>query len=416
MGSWGVRSPGSLIDTAGTHEAAGIVTEFNPEPDAEKAQLPIAGYYPKIEGNRITGLEYGVQGMDTNNLKTGGLAISLASDRCRTHLTQVNPATGFPDACPRDDKDGHEEKMVPGRAHELPGHLVNTEKGLLFPSRLLVGAPPETEKWVQERPQNLFLLSQVEPLSCWQEALRKELPNPDGVKTVLLIGDGLNTALGVLYMKYAFPDAKFVVVGRTDKKLDVIAKAAPGRVKTIKTEDFTPNNGYHYVERELMGDKFDLVIPTIHVDTLKPFDNITKPDGGVIIWAAGQTDEDHRHVFKGVGDENRLHASYGNVAGSEFVAMQFFDALVRYDRDALNSVAEYPFWIAESLEDAVGPLGKLLSTGKFSTRLGDELRPTSRKVLIKTAPAEVANLYDHGNTGMVYSAGMPPSGSMGLEG
>lgn len=359
------------------HEGSGVVTASTP--NSNETVREIAAFLPTLSLNKreITGLHYERRFVNFQDIKKGQRVVVDAALRCDDHGRIVNNA--FPEDCHRSTEGGHVRKRVPGHM-EFPGFSYQAPYGLPYPNHMLSAVPDMLNKWIDKNPLvREKILVGVEPLSCCIEAFHPILMSGENPKCIAILGDGPNAAFLSFVASTAFPEASIFVIGRTDAKLRTIFSFNPEKIHIIKEGKSESEIGHVQLKKILKGKKLklDVLVPTIELESLSDYSEVVHPTGRVIVWAAGQVGQ--TNPFKGVGDPQKLHHSYGGKNKMEWSALQLLDALVYFSPKRLDAFTSYPYHIVP-FKDAQKPMEEWLNNkGKYSIEMDG--RRTSAKII-----------------------------------
>lgn len=365
----------SLLKTP-NHEGSGKVIKTTP--NSSDRPRKIAAFIPELSTNKkqITGLTYTLIDVDFQKIKKGDRVVVDAALRCDRHW-EISQ-NGFALDCHRDIADRHTRKRVPGHM-EFPGFSYDSSEGLPYPNHMLSPVPKGLNLWIDQDPSlNESLLVAMEPLSCCIEAFHPIFMEKSYPKKIAILGDGPNGALLSMVATIAFPEAQIYVVGRTPKKLQIIHDLNPEKIQ-VMIEGKEKGQSADEQLRKIVGrnNKLDVIIPTFEVPSFTQFSDIVNSSGRVIVWAAGQVGQ--KNPFKGVGDETKLHHSYGGKNKMEMSALLLCDALATTSPKTLDVIVRYPY-VRIPLRNAQEPMQEWLNNkGKYSVEMDG--RKTSAKLL-----------------------------------
>ncbi|MBI2617640.1 hypothetical protein HYW55_05905 [Candidatus Gottesmanbacteria bacterium] len=358
------------------HEGSGVIVSVTP--NSSDKPRKIAAFVPVFSKDKksITGLKYDVLEIDFQKIKKGDRVVIDASLRCDNHW-QISK-NGFALECHRDIAGRHTRKRVPGHM-ELPGFSYHAPFGLPYPNHMLSPVPKTLNTWIAKDPKKReSLLVAMEPLSCCIEAFHPVFMSRERVDRIAILGDGPNAALLALTSTTAFPNATIVILGRTDKKLTAIHALNPGKIICLKEGKRDDQNGHELLRKVITRmKKFDILIPTFEVPTLRDYGDVVEKSGRVIVWAAGQVGQ--KDPFKGVGNEKKLHHSYGGKNKMEISALLLCDGLAQTSSKRLEALITYPYKRVSLNEAATHMQEWLNNKGKYAVEMDG--RKTSAKLL-----------------------------------
>lgn len=327
------------------HEGWGIVQRMNPNP--RRPSIPVQMYIP-VTGDGTVHLERRIEEMNfQNGFSEGRVAVYNPADVCDLHSSanNIDPTTGWPHQCNRDKhvhNNGYQPKATRGHT-ELGGTSI---KGIT-PVRLDTMTPLSERLsdyiLADERKRGIIATS-VEPFACVFQAHGPMLQKGEIPGSIAVIGDGPNSLLMMLFYQIYAPDAKIVVVGKNQAKLDVIRQVNPEQIRTVMTDGRPERQGYDdlsYALEEVTGKaQADLVIPTVTLpeETVEPF---VKKGGMAVYWAASMSENKQGIVMNG-GKHYRQFHSYGGAPRAEFSAAAGFDWLLQHRPDSINALTQFP--------------------------------------------------------------------------
>ncbi|MDP3941196.1 MAG: hypothetical protein Q8Q49_02700 [bacterium] len=327
----------ALMSHSGLHEGSGIITKA--KPDTNRDPIDVLAYPPVIENGQIVGLKRQIIPMNfQDGFKEGRQVVFTPAFVCDTHsnANNIDPKTGWPVQCDRKTDNGHEPKATRGHTE-----AIGTAVQGIVPARLdsLIPVPNELQRFIEADPKRRALLASVEPMGCVFQAHGPLLRDEKIPQSILVIGDGPNALLNLMFYKAFAPNARIVVSGKNQQKLDAMRRINPEKIVTVASD----GRSYDEVERALKettgSTQAEVVLPTVALseDVVGPFIK----NNGLLIWWAASISEHANGSTPAEKRYNELH-SYGGAPRAEFSAMALMDSFAKTDPDIFTPLLETP--------------------------------------------------------------------------
>ncbi len=348
------------------HEGWGYVTDVNP--NNERQNVNVQMYVPVNSTGSLRLERRNVPMNFQEGFEPGKIAVLNPAFVCDEHSSadNIDPKTGWPYQCNRDTHNGHEPKATRGHTEAI-GTAVQGNYPVMLES--MTPLPSALQAYInQDVKKRGILATSVEPLACVYQAHGPLLARNEVPRSVVIIGDGLNSMLITMFYQLYAPDAHIIIAGKNPEKLEAIQQVNPQRIRPVNTDGSHDRNSYddlNYALAELTGEtQADVVIPTVALpqSTINPF----VKDGGMVVWWAASISENAKNEDALRKRAYREFFSYGGAPRAEFSAAAGLDYLVREKPDALAPIENYPGIFYTDMANAAGPVKKWVNQrGRF---------------------------------------------------
>jgi len=318
------------------HEVVGRVLQFNKDDD--RPAIPVQMYRPKIQDGKVGFIREVVETNFQENIQPGSLIIRNPAIICDKHsrADNINPETGWPYQCHRNQEEGHEPKGTIGHT-EFPG---GTMDGIArTPADAVTPVPQDLQTFIEKDIVNrAFLLTCIEPMGCVFDAFGTFLQSEERPESIVIIGDGPNALLTTAFCQVFAPDAELVIVGKHKAKLNCMSDMNPDKITTITTDGNDYSNLASILKMLNGKAHAGIVMPTVSLDeeTVAPF---VEDDGTLIWWAASVSEVTDNQKLK-----KRYHERfpYGGAPRAEFSAMLLMEYFIKERPEVIESILKYP--------------------------------------------------------------------------
>ncbi|MBY0110523.1 hypothetical protein K2Y00_00730 [Patescibacteria group bacterium] len=316
--------------------------------DPTAPRIPLLQFVPALTDGVLGFAKQIINVTLQENLEPGRLAVRNPAYVCSDHsrADTLNPDTGWPHQCDRTQDGGHLAKGTVGHTEFIGTAVAGT---IRVPLSGLTPVPKNLSAFVETDIRTRGkLLTLVEPLGCVFDAFGTMLHSGEKPQTVLIFGDGSSALNTVAFLQVHAPDARILVVGKYDDKLESIRTISPEHVQTLCTDGVDMSALPSAVMAHFNSSQAEVVMPTVPIpkEILEPY----VKDRGTLIWWTAEVSELAPHPAASTRYRERF--PYGGAPHAEFSALALLEYFVTERVNIIDSYLSYSGLYDISLDEA----------------------------------------------------------------